>query len=459
MVCTLITKNGSDNWCEDHGFPHDYHYREYAIDPGEKGQRFRELWDKQKNGGQHVDKPLPNLLQRTGNYLSTLAEHVTGGSRVVPLYISDARWKGCEPCEFRNRQMNSCSVCGCPLNADNALGDKLSWSVSKCPKGKWSNYLHQEDFPVNGSWSDAPGVWDTFRKLIDQEKIRLKREPLPVGDGDGIVVVGGGKYFASAYAVIRLIRHHGCNLPIELWYLGRDNEMPIKWQEAITPLGVRCVDADAVREMKPFRRLNGWELKFFAAAHNGFRRFISLDADCFPMRDPSFIFSDPNFLGSGAIFQRDCGDFEFIKEEVLDMFGIPRQKAWDLESGAFAVDKSRWGYALGMALFLNNFSDLTYKVIYGDKTTPALASLITGQPISVPHHAPDGGGLSGWGLMQKWFDGSNMWQHRIHLKPSLIETQFISPQNLSPKQRRELTAGLDWTNEINIYLNELRKLI
>lgn len=263
---------------------------------------------------------------------------------------------------------------------------------------------------------------------------------------DGIVIVGGGKYFAAAYCNIRLLRHHGCQLPIELWYLGRNNEMPDKWQKIVEPFGVKCCDADEQTKCSPMRILNGWELKFYAVQESSFQRVLFLDADCYPMKNPAFCFNDPRFLGTGAVFQRDCTQFQYVKPEVLEMFGIPNQKLWDLESGAFMVDKVRWGKALKLTVFLNSYSDLVYKVVYGDKTTPALAAQLAKQPIAVPPLAPK---EKGWGLMQHWFDGSEMWMHLIHRKPSLTETQFTSPQNAAHKKT-------PWREEINNFLNELR---
>lgn len=405
----------------------------------------------------HTDKPIPSFSNRARNYIATLSEHLANGSRMVPLAVRQERWKHCEPCEHRNRQLNACSLCGCTLSEGSLLGDKLSWEVSNCadsPK-RWGTWL--EDRPATGSgWEVAPDAWTRFNKMIAREKQRLLAEPLPTGEGNGIVIAGGGRYFPSAYANVRLIRHHGCQLPIELWYLGRDNEMPEEWRKIIEPYGVTCIDADEVNKRNLIRILNGWELKIFAAAHNRFRKFISLDSDCFPMRDPTFVLSDPRFLGAGAVFQRDCAGFEWIKPGVVELFNIPTQPVWDLESGAFSIDKKRWGLALGMTLFLNSYSDLVYKVVYGDKTTPALASLITGQPYAIPMHQPGGGD---WGLMQKWFDGSDMWQHRIHLKPSLKEELFVSPQHKSPKLMRQVTQEMPWGPEITAYLTELRKLI
>lgn len=303
--------------------------------------------------------------------------------------------------------------------------------------------------PVNGDWIKDKNVWPLFRSMIEREKERLLELPVfATWQKQGIVIVGGGKYFASSYANIRLIRHHGCTLPIELWYFGRTNEMPGKWRAIVEPYGVTCMDADEVRKARPMRILNGWELKPYAVQQSSFRQVLFLDADCFPLRDPSFVFDDPRFLGAGAVFQRDCAGFEWIKTAVLEMFGLPGGQVWDLESGAFVVDKQRWGLALGLTVFLNSYSDLVFKVVYGDKTTYALGAMLAEQPYAIPKYLPGG---DGWGLLQHWFDGQGMWQHRIHCKPSLQPAGFTSNQN---GQR-----PYAWSREIDGWLKELKEMV
>jgi hypothetical protein len=401
----------------------------------------------------HQDKSLPGVFRQVANFIASLAEHTANHNRMIPLEVRQHRWNQCEPCEHRNRQYNSCSKCGCLLSGQGLLGDKLAWEVSKCPVGKWLNW---NDLPVNGEWIFRPEVWAAFRGRIAEEIERIRLEPLDEGRGQGIVMTGGGKYFPSAYCNIRLIRHHRCRLPIELWYLGSKNEMPHAWQHILKPYGVKCIDADQVRLKHPMRILNGWELKVFAASHSSFRQFISLDADCFPMRDPSFTLDDPRFLATGAVFQRDCSNFEFIKPEVMQMLGIVSHKAYDLESGAFLIDKRRWGRGLAMTRFLNNYSDLLYKVVHGDKTTFALGGMLTQSKYAVPHYAPGG---DSWGLMQKWFDGSPLWQHRIHMKPILDRTQFVSPQDVDEKQARVFAKQIAWGPEVEIYLAHLKRAL
>ena len=61
-----------------------------------------------------------------------------------------------------------------------------------------------------------------------------------------------------------LVNASNNQLPVQVWYLGRNDEMPPDRQARLAPYEVECVDADAVRRTHPARRLDGWELKVFA---------------------------------------------------------------------------------------------------------------------------------------------------------------------------------------------------
>src|SRR5215472_19305611 len=89
--------------------------------------------------------------------------------------------------------------------------------------------------------------------------------------GCGIVVCGGGvKYFTCAWVLIKLLRHLGCGLPIQLWHLG-DDELNDEMRDLVRRFGVQCVDGLNLRETHPARILRGWELKPYAIIHCPFR--------------------------------------------------------------------------------------------------------------------------------------------------------------------------------------------
>lgn len=152
MVCTLIQKDGLDNWCERHKMQHNGHYAGYAADVGEKGQKFRKYWDSLQ--GQQPAKLLRSLP------LAKQCVHNTG---------ENGRAKaGC----------TTCVTYGCSL--------KGTVRVSDCVYcGDWKPKEHHEnraggagiswsELPVNGDWIKAPNVWPMFREMIQQEIATLE---------------------------------------------------------------------------------------------------------------------------------------------------------------------------------------------------------------------------------------------------------------------------------------------
>src|SRR5213078_993226 len=119
--------------------------------------------------------------------------------------------------------------------------------------------------------------------------------------GRGIVICAGGRrYFACAWVCVRMLRHLGCRLPVELWYLG-PYEMTSEMAALLAPLDVRCIDARAVQEERPARRLGGWELKPYAILHARFEEVIFIDADNVPLIDPERLFETVEYHRHGAI--------------------------------------------------------------------------------------------------------------------------------------------------------------
>ncbi len=201
--------------------------------------------------------------------------------------------------------------------------------------------------------------------------------------GRGVVICGGGaKYFPCVYVCVRVLRAVGCKLPIEVWHLGAA-EMSPEMRAILEPLGVRVVDAHVVREQHPVRYLQGWELKAYALLHCAFEEVLLLDADNVAVRDPSFLFDEPEYQKIGAIFWPDYGRLE-PERCIWRIMGIPYRDEPEFESGQIVVDKRQCWPALQLAMHLNEWSEFYYRHIHGDKETFHMAWRKLGQDYIMP---------------------------------------------------------------------------
>src|SRR5665213_178283 len=231
--------------------------------------------------------------------------------------------------------------------------------------------------------------------------------------GRGVVVPGGGRYFACAWVCLNRLRDLGCKLPIELWHLG-PGEMTDRMRKSIESLDVKCVDAFEVRKAHPVRLLKGWEIKPFALLHSRFREVLLLDADNVPVVDPTFLFDTPEYRRHGAIFWPDFSRFAATRE-IWSLTGVEYRDEPEFESGQIVMDKRRRWESLNLAMWMNEHSDFWYQYIHGDKDTFHLAWRKLGVEYAMPSRPLEPLFIPGRrdGVMcQHDFGGRRIFQHR-----------------------------------------------
>jgi ADP-heptose:LPS heptosyltransferase len=228
--------------------------------------------------------------------------------------------------------------------------------------------------------------------------------------GRGIVICGGGvRYFPGAWVCINLLRHLGCRLPIEMWYLG-EGEVDDQIIALLKPLDVECIDACKMRRRRPTRLLGGWELKPYALLHSRFREVLLLDADNVPVTNPEYLFSTPEFRATGAVFwpDHDC-ERNSKAEAIWRSCGLRPPPEREFETGQILLDKQRCWPALRLSLWFNENSDFYYQYLHGDKETFHLAFRKLKQSYSlVPHPIHPLSGV----MCQHDFQGHRIFQHR-----------------------------------------------
>lgn len=227
--------------------------------------------------------------------------------------------------------------------------------------------------------------------------------------GRGITICGGGlRYFTCAWVCIRMLRHFGCRLPIQLWHLG-EKEMTPEMKSLVEPFDVECVDGEEIRKKFPMRMLSGWELKPFSIVHSPFREVIALDADNVPLCNPEFLFETDEYHELGALFWPDYGKFS-KDDRIWDIIGTPGRDEPQFESGQIVIDKSRCWEPLRLALWYNEHSDFYYRHILGDKDTFHLAFRKLEKEYAMPSRPIVN--LADTTMCQHDFEGNRIFQHR-----------------------------------------------
>lgn len=265
------------------------------------------------------------------------------------------------------------------------------------------------------------------RKMVTMFLARCQREDTPFFDGFGCVMAAGGPmYLREAFLTVSRIRCHGWDWPIQIWHLG-EKELPSHLRDKFSHLNVEFVDAHVVRAGRPARQLLGWELKSYMIQWSPFRHVLLLDADCVPVRDPFPLFESPEYLETGAIMWPDIQQCR-QDDKAFGFIGVRKPEGYkEVESGQMMIDKERCWKALRLCRWMNDFSEFWYRYFHGDKNTFDLSFLRTETPYKLAPPCT----WEGWGISQRWFDGDELFQHRMHCKRGavgVIDDQVFSSQ-------------------------------
>ncbi|ETL30989.1 hypothetical protein L916_16098, partial [Phytophthora nicotianae] len=153
--------------------------------------------------------------------------------------------------------------------------------------------------------ADFARVAPQIDALIAAKRQEIKQqEEMQLQPKNGVLMVMYPKLLANIYSTVRLLRSYNCSLSVELWYL--ENEM------GTNPLNESRILQSLVKDYGPISlrgiaetEVNGFNTKVFALAHSELGQVLFLDADNSPVRDPTYLFTTPEFMEHGAIFWPD----------------------------------------------------------------------------------------------------------------------------------------------------------
>lgn len=240
--------------------------------------------------------------------------------------------------------------------------------------------------------------------MVKRQRL-LESEPPPC-EGRGIVIAGGGKYLSHAWVCVKNLRAKGCQLPIQVWFLG-DKEMPGWAKPMFSSMGAETVNVYEVMKKYPVRQMSPWISKNYAIAHCPWKQVIFCDADSFASHNPELLMDQID--GIGGWFTSDVANHAKTHWAYVHCGLLPTEKEW--EAGQYYVDKHAGWMGLRWSLWLAEHVDIWGKLVHGDKGWTELGFRVSQVPIIVSTECE----WKGWGISQQW-KGQEWWKHCMGAK-------------------------------------------
>lgn len=345
----------------------------WVVTPGYRGRHYRRMWGEPEPIG---DSP-PAALKMTSR-----------GAPCVHLGPDLGQLAKCTACRGRT----SLRVFGCDLHRACTLEKQARTDIAVC--ATCADYIPRPNGPLPPTeivagladplagerpdqhqrrWAHSPAVMDRHRKALAE----LASGDIPYSgprSGDGIVLVGGGRYWPMITISLRMARQF-TDLPIQVWYRGSDE--PVNPAHIADLSGVTLRDLSAIRP-RP-RVLGGWEQKTTAILESGFRRVFYLDADAYLVDSPDGLFRGLDL--APFVFWQDLGSCAGNVKWPAMTEGKPALPP-QVQGGQLLLDVRRAWRTLVVAHWMNLHSDYFYSHQYGDQDSWRVALALTGEPYS-----------------------------------------------------------------------------
>ena len=203
------------------------------------------------------------------------------------------------------------------------------------------------------------------------------------GRGRGIVLCASGvAEFTSAWVCIRMLRHLGCALPIQIWHWG-PHEVDAKMKSLLRSLEVECVDMLAVRRKHPTTIARGPLLKPYALLHCPFEEVLLLDPETVPVRNPESVFSSKQFRRGGAVAWPAIRGNE-IPTLAWHRCGLEPRPGPVADASALFVNKTKCSKALALCVWYGENPEAYREITRGGADAFHLAFHKLGVPFAMP---------------------------------------------------------------------------
>jgi len=197
------------------------------------------------------------------------------------------------------------------------------------------------------------------------DRIKVHDDYIASG-GLGVIYVGGGVYWPGIVVGVKMLRHMGCMLPVEIWYRG--NVEAIDKSDLEDVYGVTYHNIDSMRDASTLERADGpgggWQAKLFALMHTRLTKVLYLDADAYVVNDPCVMFRYLEKYSFG--YWKDLPNQErSIKWELVYPKGNNNVVA--VQGGQLLIDRIKAWKLIHITNYICENSRYFFNYMYGDQ--------------------------------------------------------------------------------------------
>jgi len=314
--------------------------------------------------------------------------------------------------------------------------------------------------------------------LYNKEHDFLSRHtPKQYNEGCSIVTTCYSSALPTVWVLLKELKRFNCSLPIEIFYrTGELNQSQIDLLASVitNQIYVKEIKGNPKDFISRYGHKHGWACKIYALLESTYAENLWIDSDNYPLRDPSFLFNDDEYLNKGILLWREMISTDSANQyadnsPMWPIFNIPINDAEAIEAGQLVINKNQCPVEFGLLKYYADNCEIYYH-FGGDKETFKFAwqriAHTKGMPFyrvnyhsdpNVPYgfmpFGPFSKGLPNqyhkWGggtvMVQRDREGAELFNHRNMQKMKLDNNNFYS----------------DITNEsfYHDHIAELRKIL
>lgn len=243
----------------------------------------------------------------------------------------------------------------------------------------WLSHIRYGAEP-NGIWPEETMHTENVRRsfiIALKEEITRKVPTDTSCKGDGLVIIGAGRWWLMSCMSAHMARKNGWDGPIQIWHREQEMVGDLSWM----PEGCEVVNANAYAKKHNIKlRLNftdrqgwdhpymkgGWVVKSFALRHCPFARVLYLDSDAYPIANPKLAFDAMD--GKAFGYWRDTNQHGGLKWHVYPD-ARPLEHTGPIQGGVTLFDKSgaEGQHLLRVYDWIQQRADYFYRFGYGDQ--------------------------------------------------------------------------------------------